>query len=50
MSKIQKKTWEILKEVTIGKKQNKKIEKLSVGGEQISDPQLIAEEFQQLFY
>jgi hypothetical protein len=44
-----KKTWEILKEVTIGKKQNKKIEKLSVGGEQISDPQLIAEEFNSFF-
>ena len=44
-----KKTWEILKEVTIGKKQNKKIEKLSVGGEQITDPQLIAEEFNSFF-
>ena len=44
-----KKTWEILKEVTIGKKQNKKIEKLVVGGKEISDPQLIAEEFNSFF-
>ncbi len=38
-----------MKEVTIGKKLNKKIEKLSVRGEQISDPQLIAEEFNSFF-
>jgi hypothetical protein len=44
-----KKTWEILKEVSIGKKLNKKIVKLSVREEQISDPQLIAEGFNSFF-
>jgi hypothetical protein len=44
-----KKSWELLKEVTIGTKQNKKIQKISVNGEQISDSLLIAEEFNSFF-
>ncbi len=33
-----KKTWEILKEATVGTNFNPKIEKITVGGKQISDP------------
>jgi hypothetical protein len=38
-----------LKEVTVGTKHRKKIDKISVDGEQISDPSLIAEEFNSFF-
>jgi hypothetical protein len=38
-----------LKEVTVGTKHRKKIDKISVNGEQISDPLLIAEEFNSFF-
>jgi hypothetical protein len=44
-----KKTWEILKEATVGTKFNPKIEKITVGGKQISDPPVIAEEFNKFF-
>jgi len=33
-----KKTWDLLKEATIGSKQSKKTERISVGGIVISDP------------
>jgi hypothetical protein len=44
-----KKTWELLKEATIGSKQSKKTERISVGGIVISDPLQIAEEFNTFF-
>jgi hypothetical protein len=44
-----KRTWELLKEVTVGTKHQKKIDKITVNGEQISDPSLIAEEFNSFF-
>jgi len=44
-----KKTWEILKEATVGSKPNKKIERLTVNGNTISDHLLIAEEFNTFF-
>ncbi len=44
-----KKTWEILKEATVGAKSNSKIEKITVDGKQISDPSCIADEFNKFF-
>jgi hypothetical protein len=44
-----KKTWQILKEATVGTIYNPKIEKITVGGKQISDPPIIADEFNKFF-
>jgi len=44
-----KKTWDLLKEATVGKKTTNKIEKISVNGNLISEPQVIAEEFNSFF-
>jgi hypothetical protein len=44
-----KKTWELLKEATNLKRTGDKIEKLSVNGNLISDPKLIADEFNKFF-
>jgi hypothetical protein len=49
MLEIRKKTWEILKEATVGTKSNPKIVKIVVEGKQISDPSCIAEEFNKFF-
>ncbi len=44
-----KKTWELLREATVGTKPNKKIDKIVVNGEQISDPPRIADAFNEFF-
>jgi hypothetical protein len=44
-----KKTWEILKEATVGTKTSSKIDKIVIDGKQISDPACIAEEFNKFF-
>jgi hypothetical protein len=44
-----KKTWDLLKEATVGSKQNKKIDSLTVNGNLVLDQQLIAEEFNSFF-
>jgi hypothetical protein len=45
-----KKTWELLRQATIGTKQNKNIDKIVANGEQISDPPQIADVFNEFFY
>jgi hypothetical protein len=47
--KNQKKTWNLLKEATVGTKHCPKIEKIVVDGKQISDPPSIADEFNKFF-
>ena len=44
-----KKTWDLLKEATVGSKQSKKIDSLTVNGNLVMDQQLIAEEFNSFF-
>jgi len=44
-----KKTWELLKEATYLTKSSDKIEKLNIGGSTVSDPELIANEFNDFF-
>jgi hypothetical protein len=48
-AKNPKKTWEILKEAAVGTKHNPKIKKITVGGKQISEPPIIADEFNKVF-
>jgi hypothetical protein len=44
-----KKSWELLKEATVGTKNTKKINCLSVGGNLVVDPNIIADEFNKFF-
>jgi hypothetical protein len=44
-----KKTWDILREVTMGNKKQEQVEKLLVDNELITDPELISNEFNKFF-
>jgi hypothetical protein len=48
-AKNPKKMWEILNEITGGNKGGSKIDKLSINDNDVSDPILIAEEFNKFF-
>ena len=49
MLKIQKKTWDILRELTTGKKDQPPIEKIKTNGTILTDPSKIANEFNTFF-
>ena len=49
MQKTLKKTWDILKELTTGKKNPSPIEKIKSNGSLLTDPSLIANEFNSFF-
>jgi hypothetical protein len=47
--KTQKKSWDLLKEVSVGQSNPQKVSKITVNGEEITDNQKMAEEFNNFF-